>query len=367
MIKTKSISDWNRFREALQRHLPDTDASQIHKLEVGRKGAVMAQLRNGPCPLWLSWDGERVSELRPANDERIPVSALLRERDDDGTLEILNYRPGKRMVLLDRKCAEPRVIKGYRSGRAAHAFRRYEAAYRACSGNGIRAPKVMELVESMEYLILAFERGRPLDLSPGSMDIFYCIGESLADFQRCGTDIEAGTFNSADELNVIDRFVDKIAAIGLHLPPDWEELRTRLGAAESTLPAMAPGLCHRDLYDKQFTLNGDHLTLLDFDLMCHADVTLDPANFLAHMVLREFQGVNGATATGIAMCGKHFLEGLGRNSEVGFWERLRFYQASSFCRLALVYTLRPGWAAVVPQLTRMGERSLEDLRRIQGG
>jgi hypothetical protein len=67
------------------------------------------------------------------------------------------------------------------------------------------------------------------------------------------------------------------------------------------------------------------------------------------------------------MCGAQLLEGLGRNDEAGFWERLRFYQASSFCRLALVYTLRPCWAALVPLLVRMGERSLDDLRRIQGG
>jgi hypothetical protein len=367
MTTAAGVHVWDRFQQALKRYAPEADGSQIRKLEIAKSGALLAQLRDGSRPLWLSWDRERISELHPAADAQIPLSGLLRERGEDPTLEILNYRPEKRLVVLDRGRVEPRVIKGYRSGRAAPAFERYEAARKACRGDDIRAPEVLELVESSESLVMAFEPGRPLDLSSGAVDVFYGIGVGLANFQRRGSEIEADNFSSADELKVIDRFVDKVAAAGLELPPGWEALRERLEAAVPTLPESSHGLCHRDLYDKQFTFNGHSLTLLDFDLMCRADVALDPANFLAHMALRQFQGVNGASATGIAMCGAQLLEGLGRNDEAGFWERLRFYQASSFCRLALVYTLRPCWAALVPLLVRMGERSLDDLRRIQGG
>lgn len=366
MTASVEARDLNRFEEALKRHATETERSAILKLEVMRGGEILAQLRDGPCPLWLSWDGARISELRPADDEDIPLSAVLRQRGEGDGLEVLNYRPRRRLVLLDRGGSGPRVIKGYRKGRAAPAFERYEAAYRTFSGRSIHAPEVMELIAPMESLVLAYEQGLPLDLSPASMDIFYRIGESLADFQLRDMDIKATMFSSADELDVIDRFAGKVTAVGLDLPADWARLRATLRAAEFNLPAMRTGLCHRDLYDKQFTFNGSDLTLFDFDLMCRADVALDPANFLAHMVLREFQGVNGATSAGIAMCGDQFLEGLGRNAEPGFWERLRFYQATTFCRLALVYTLRPRWAALIPQLIRMSERSLEDLRRIQG-
>jgi Ser/Thr protein kinase RdoA (MazF antagonist) len=366
MTLTLTRPDWGNFKAALGREMPGIEVTRIRKLEVTKEGELLAQLHAGARPLWLRWNGERIEELRPATDERIALTALLREGETDGAFEILNYRPGRRLVLLDRRRTKPQVIKGFRKGRAAPAFKRYETAYRAFSGRSLRAPEVIDLDETTESLILVYEQGMPLDSSPGSMDIYYHIGESLADFQGRTTDIEAQPFGSRDELNVIDGFVVKVAAVGLELPMNWEALRARLGAAEATLPAMSAGLCHRDLYDKQFTFNADYLTLFDFDLMCHADVTLDPANFLAHMVLRKLQGVAGASEDGIDLCGKQFLEGLGRNAEPGFWERLRFYQASSFCRLALVYTLRPRWATMTPLLVRMGQRCLDDLRRIQG-
>ena len=56
---------------------------------------------------------------------------------------------------------------------------------------------------------------------------------------------------------------------------------------------------------------------------------------------------------------KQFLLGLARNEEPGFWERLRFYQATTFCRLALIYELRPNWSPLVPDLVTMGMRCLE--------
>ena len=146
---------------------------------------------------------------------------------------------------------------------------------------------------------------------------------------------------------------------------DWPGLRERLADAWARLPPSVVGLAHRDLYDKQFIQQVNHLAVLDFDLMSRADVTLDPANFLAHLTLRNLQDLPGATQRSIDAGGRKFLQGLERNEEPGFWERLRFYQATTFCRLALVYTVYPGWESLVPDLVTMGNRCLDDLNRIQ--
>lgn len=361
-----NAAEWTGFRAALDHHAPATGEWVARRLEVCRDGALLAQLRAGAQPLWVRWDGERIESLTPAGDHKLPLSALLRESGPGAGLEVLNWRPGRRLVLLDSRNRIPLIIKGYRKGHAAVAFTRYDAAYRALRGNGVAAPEAIDLDAKYESIVLAHHSGVPLDVSLDSIDVFHRIGECLAAIQGRAADFEITTFVSGDELGVIDRFSEKVLAAGLELPRKCEILRDRLGELEPMLPEMVAGLCHRDLHDRQFKLNADHLTLLDFDLLCRADVALDAANLLAHLALRQFQGMLGATPASVERCGKQFLEGLGRNEEPGFWERLRFYQASSFCRLALVYTLRPPWVSLAPTLVQMGQRCVDDLQRIDG-
>ena len=184
--------------------------------------------------------------------------------------------------------------------------------------------------------------------------LFDKIGKGLCNFQNFTTDVEFDLFDSREEIGVIDALAERLTRAGLDLPDEWPELRERLQSAEQELPEAQIGLCHRDLHDKQFIQHRSHIALLDFDLMCTADVALDPANFLAHLVLRKLQGVRGATQKSVEVCGQGFLHGLGRNSEPGFRERLKFYQATTFCRLALVYSLRPPWTGLVPDLLSTG-------------
>lgn len=361
-----NAADWTSFSAALGQHPPTKGKPAVRRLEVCRDGALLAQLRAGTEPLWLRWDGERVESLTPAGDRKVPLSALLRESGPGARLEILNWRPGRRLVLLDSRRGTPLVLKGYRKGHAGVAYARYEAACRALNGSGVSAPETIDLDARYESIVLAHCAGTPLEVSLDSRDVFYRIGECLAAFQDRAADFETTTFASSDELRVIDRFSEKVVAARLELPENFVPLRDRLGELEPMLPDTAAGLCHRDLHDRQFKLDGSRVTLLDFDLLCCADVALDVANLLAHLALRQFQGTRGATPASVELCGEQFLEGLGRNEEPGFWVRLRFYQATSFCRLALVYTLRPRWASLAAPLVQMGQRCVDDLQRIYG-
>ena len=66
-------------------------------------------------------------------------------------------------------------------------------------------------------------------------------------------------------------------------------------------------------------------------------------------------------------CGEAFMEGLGWENDAAFWARLRFYEATSFLRLALIYSLRPRWKHLHGQLTEMGSLCLEEFAQDGGG
>jgi len=337
----------------------------VNKVEIGAGQDLQFELVLGDEPGWYAWERERPRKLVIAGDPRLPLAAQLADERFAATVSVLAYRPGRRLTLLDRGAAEPRVLKGYRRGHLERMIRRYETAHAALAGQGVDTPAVIGRDPGRECLAMAHHPGDRLALTAEATDLFHLVGEALRGFQEHRPAPGHELFDRHAELAVLDRRAGRLAAAAGGLPGGWLELRTRLEAAQAGLPAAVSGLAHRDLHDKQFVRYSDHLTLLDFDLLCMADITLDPANFLAHLVLRRLQGAAGATQRSIDACGKKFLEGLGRNAEPGFWERLRFYQATSFCRLALVYALRPRWVGLVPDLVAMGNRCLDDLQRIR--
>jgi len=338
---------------------------RVQKVEITRKGALQFELELGNARRWYVWEHNKPRELMVANDRKIPLAASLNEEQFAAKTNVLSYRPGRRLTLLDHSGHKARVLKGFRRGHLDLMIAKYECAHAAFSGRGINASDIIEYDSARQCLVMVYQSGERLRLSADTSDLFHHVGEALRGFQDFAFSPDDSCFDSGQELQVIDKRAKRLYKAAGQLPGHWQSLRTRLQAASEQLPPPFYGLAHRDLHDKQFIQHTNYVSLLDFDLMCKADVALDPANFLAHLVLRNLQGVQGASQRSVDVCGKKFLQGLARNEDPGLWERLRFYQASSFCRLALVYVLRPRWQQLVPALVTMGNRCLDDFNRIQ--
>jgi tRNA A-37 threonylcarbamoyl transferase component Bud32 len=351
--------------DTVQGRLVSTGTSgHIHKVEVSGNLELNFEMELGDTSNWYHWDGQEPCEIDISRDRKVPLAIMLKDQDRRDALSILSYRPGRRLTLLDRSGNKPLILKGFRAGRLDGMIHRYETAHEAFAGYGVNAPTVIDYDQEMQCLVMAYEEGHRLLLSSDTADIFHLVGEALANFQDYPCP-ELDLFGPEQEIAVIDKRADRLQQVAGSLPADWAGLRKRIGQALESLPPAKFGLAHRDLHDKQFIQHPHFLTLLDFDLLGRADTTLDSANFLAHLVLRNLQGQQGATQKSIDICGRKFLRGLGRNEEPGFWDRLRFYQATTFCRLALVYALRPRWHGLVPDLVRMSGRCLDDLTRIR--
>ena len=366
MMQTGTVLPLEQLLVRIEERLVSTGIrGHIARVEMTRKGAVHLELAQDERRCWYGWENHDLIELDAANDSKIPLAARLKDPSFAAKTSQLSYRPGRRLTLVDYSGQKPKILKGFRRGHLDRMVRKYEVANAAFAGRGVHAPEVIEYDTANEALVMVFKAGERLRLSADTTDLFYVVGEGLRDFQDHDALADEIAFDGSDELQVIDMHAARLEQVGGQLPEHWARLRERLADAWAILAPAVVRLAHRDLHDKQFIQQVNYLTLVDFDLMTRADVALDPANFLAHLVLRNLQGLQGATQRSIDTCGKMFLQGLARNEEPGFWERLRFYEATAFCRLALIYALRPRWASLAPDLTTMANRCLNDMKRIK--
>ena len=340
------------------------EKGNIERVEITKKRALQVQLTVGRNQKWLALGAGGPEELIAAADDEIPLSCHLSGRATDSALTVLAYRPARRLVILDTSTNDGVVIKGYRKGKGIKAAGKFKLAAKALFHRDFVTPGPVRFSQSHDSLTMPFLDGKRPHISPDRADDFKLLGQGILALQQIEPDHAVlKEFTRQDELAVLRERARRMQLVNCELPADWDRLSDRIEQASEQVVKASPVPTHRDLHDGQLLQTPDGLALLDFDLMCLADPELDPANFLAHLVLRGLQSHDKDSERGVQACGKKFLDGLNAFEREGFWERLRFYQATSFCRLALVYSLRPKWTFTVPALVRLGHRCLDDLQR----
>ncbi len=148
-----------------------------------------------------------------------------------------------------------------------------------------------------------------------------------------------------DERASLDRFAEGLADMR---PAD----ATRVYALRDTLqlwaaqlpPLQTPVPVHRDYYYSQLLFNGEHLSLIDFDLTTMGDPALDVANFVAHLFFLGLDRLDDLHA--LAPQANRFLEAYAfiHGVDVDFLQRFAFYQAATLFRLLHVIAPRPALA-----------------------
>lgn len=97
-------------------------------------------------------------------------------------------------------------------------------------------------------------------------------------------------------------------------------------------------LLHRDLHDKQLLWDGQQLALLDLDTAALGETELDLGNLLAHLELRQAQGLASERLTAQV---SSLLEDLAGRLGLAP-ERLEVYRQAARLRIACLYSFRPG-------------------------
>lgn len=328
----------------------------VERVDVAKDGGLEVCTHGEQGRAWWRFHDGRLACREPQSDARLALARELPQLLSQGH-ELIAWRPGRRIVLR-QSGARAQIAKGYRSGRFEGALERARIGHRLCAAAGLRAARIEAVDAPRQAFRMEWLAGQPLDLASVSPERLCELGQSLRDWQEQECTLEV--HGAADELVVLDDwFARHERALGA-APADWIALREELQRLAPRLPPAPPVACHRDLHDKQILVSGSSLALLDFDLLCRSDACLDAANLLAHLALRALQQDALELDRRLDAGAQALLEGLDRQDEPGFWLRLRFHQAASFQRLALVYALRPRWSRLPEQLALLARRCLEE-------
>ena len=149
-----------------------------------------------------------------------------------------------------------------------------------------------------------------------------------------------------DELATAGRWARFAASVSPALHDRLAQTLDGLRATAAKLPAGAYVPSHRDFYDKQILVDGERIALIDLDMACLAEPELDLGNFLAHLHLRELQGILGGAGTLSIEFTRHYWATGGAIEPA----RLEFYEACAHLRLACVYLVRPQWSGLAGRL-----------------
>lgn len=332
----------------------------VVRVDLRADGGLVLTVQESSIQRWFEAETGILREIHPRDEPELPLCRAVREEISCGQLGVLAWRPGRRIVLIDRRGGRPRILKGYRKGRSARPARTYEALEEALGPRpAVRVPRLVEHVEQHACLEFEHIQGEPLRIQHVDEDSFGAVGRFLAELSS----MPAGklrAFGPREEVQVLDDLHGRLVAVRSE-PEGWSAARELLAAAFASSRSAKLLPAHRDLHDGQLYAHDRRVALLDFDLACLAEPALDLANLSAHMQLRVLQGIGGASQRGAELCAKALVEGRGLPGDPQFLERLRLYQASTFLRLALIYSIRPRWARLTPTLIAFARRSLEDV------
>lgn len=333
--------------------------ARVRRAEFDKDGHLWLDLDDDTA--WYRVDadasGVRVVRREPFDDDRLPLARSLARRRGEPLLEVLAWRPGRRIVVVDSDSETTVVRKGHRPSRFEAAVARHEAAIALNANGAFKVPALRGVDSATASVALELVIGLEPRLAREHASDFVAIGAGVAAMQRGVLDERFGVHAPKDELGVVDGAHGRLArACGTTLE-GWDRVRTRLGElAPRRAPAPVP--CHRDLHDRQFLFGEFGPALLDFDSLCLADAALDPANLLAHFALRRLQGL--ADSDGVRVCSEALIDGLAPHGDTSFFGRLRFYQATALLRLAAVYAVRPRWSHLGRDLVRLAWRCADD-------
>lgn len=238
----------------------------------------------------------------------------------------------------------------------------WQAGFQATAADGISVPEPVGTVPDLRMWLQRRVAGVPaaeLLARPGAAELAARVAEAAHKVHRAGVATER-RHGMADELRILERCLAQVA----ERSPARAERTARLLAACRRLaartPAPVPTGIHRDFYADQVVVDGERLTLIDFDLYCLGDPALDVGNFAGHLAeqgLRE-HGDPRALADAEDALEERFVELAGEPAR----RRVRAYAALTLARHVFLSGELPGRGHLTDALLDLAETRVEAAR-----
>jgi aminoglycoside phosphotransferase (APT) family kinase protein len=342
--------------------VPDVGLLEVNRAWPREPGHVLLELRGADVVLAAQWwSGSQQLAATASRYARTPA------RVHDGVLVHLGGADRKLVRLQADLDAPGAQLVGHRAERRA-VVRRADGSYvkhvrphrvedvalgLASADRLVGSVAVVPTVEPVDpaagTAVLAAVEGRTL-LELGE-DAISSPTELAAAWRAAGRVTAAlhaahpsglSQWTTEDEVRSAQRLVHPATAAGLLPSCGWRPLYDAVLA----LPRMRGVPVHRDLHDKQLLWDGKRLGLIDCDTLAAGDPAADVANVLAHLQLRQAQGVLSASRASSAA--SDFLAALDPTPQV--LARVGAYRSLTTLRLAALYAWRPRWRHLVRPL-----------------
>lgn len=275
--------------------------------------------------------------LQPGGvDRRLP--GLATRLAAPGT-ELISHRPGRRAVLRESadQYGSPAFTKVVRPGKVAALAERSRQA----EALDLRTPAVLGVDRMAGTVTTAALPGVGLaDVLAGPEAASACraTGAALARLHRQPIPAGLAVHDLSADLAVADRWrswAEHFAAPAPFAGRLDEPVEPRPpGSSDRDGADVRPAVLHRDFHDGQVLVDGDRVGVIDFDLMAVGDPALDLGNLVAHLELRELQGVLADARPLVAAVLDGYRPGR------GVLERLPVYRAATRRRLHALYAFR---------------------------
>ncbi|MCE9592626.1 MAG: aminoglycoside phosphotransferase family protein [Planctomycetes bacterium] len=344
--------------------LPTTISLQdVERFDLDRERRLVATVGEAPHQRWFRRELGAWREIRAEDDDALPFVGELRALAARGPVEMLAWKPGRRITLAAMHGTGRAIYKARRRSGHATALEAHLDAQDSTRDSGFLAPALVE--QSCDHALLVFEHiaARPLSIDADDLPRYFAIGRALRELQRRTPTHYRAVHGPREEERVLQRMRERTLEIAGDEPAGAEAVFARFQRASSRVRASEPVIAHRDLHDGQLLVRGERLVLLDFDLLCLADSALDPANLAVHLELRALQGLSRATHESSRACAEALFDGLGRNGDDAFHARVLFHRGATFLRLAWVYHVRPRHAALCTELLARAAASFDEFER----
>ena len=358
----ESTGEWGRALTLIQGELPGSDVeSMVVRVEARGNGRQVWALNGSDGTLWFLYEDGDLRRAIPTEDRKLPGSACLFEG------ELLAWRPGRRAVVADPGGGS--IWKLFRAKRLKDAVERHQLAFGGCGeGSHWRVPAILHVDHKAARIQFERDPGLALPVQRAHASMWRRVGRGLAEFQQA---LDVGALvrhGRREELDIIVQLHQRYAALFGTRLAGVDELLERLEASVASEASHASFVAvHRDLHDGQFLVSGDEVAVLDFDQLCAGEPEVDLANLSAHFVLRQLQSEEAPGETlgdaDVGECALALLSGFGIDGDEATVTALRFYQAATFTRLTVLYSLRPKWRHLRSALMNHARASLDEVCR----
>lgn len=331
--------------------IPETVVFDEHEWRVARvwpreKAGFPAELRGNGQIRGAYWDGRTFNVCEQYSDPRLTCLEEVVRRTDG---VVVSHRPGKRAVVRARRGDFVKVV---RPGRSTSVL--LGVARSAPFAETFRTPAV--LGHDSSTVTFSPVEGRSLhtgaewspdDWSRAWTQILRAWEEAILEDPG-----DAPLHDASKEAEVLTSWLGKVAAL-----PDVDVARIQGGVNEvisELVTSPAPNhitIIHRDLHDKQLLWDpSEGPGLIDLDTVSSGDPSIDLGNLWAHAILRELQGLWDTRQAAIV---REFIGRAGeRNNAINY----EAYARATLVRLACIYSFRPAWRRLAPQLVEEAQR-----------